>query len=269
MKQPVKAIAIIPARLGSVRFPRKVLAAETGRPMVLHVCEHAAKAKLVSKVVVATDADEVAEAVRSAGYEVVLTSPDHPNGTSRLAEAAAKLGLKPSAIVVNVQGDEPEIEPNLIDGAIEAASCALGWSHADPPVAVGTVASPLADADQIASPNIVKVVCGAADGPDGEVGIRRAMYFSRSAIPHDRDGDGHGGYLRHAGVYAYTRASLECYLTLAETPCELAERLEQLRWLEHSVPIGVAERDSEFGGIDTPEQYAAFVERWRARQSGL
>lgn len=241
------AVAIIPARLGSTRFPRKVLADETGHPLVWHVAQAAMRARRVSRVVVAADDEEVREALGPSETEVVLTSREHPNGTSRLAEAAALLNLHPRRIIVNVQGDEPEIEPGVIDAAIAT----LAESEAD----VATVASDFLPGQDPGDPNIVKVVL-TRDG--------RAMYFSRALIPHHRDGGAAPAQpLRHVGLYAYRRAFLEEYVALEPTPLESAERLEQLRILEHSHSIAVAVCESSRHGIDTPEQYAAFVERWR------
>lgn len=264
--------AIVPARLASTRFPGKALAAETGVPMVVHVCEQAAKADRVSRVVVATDADEIVRAVEGHGFEAVLTDPDHPNGTSRLAQAAAVLELSSNAVVVNVQGDEPEIEPLVIDGAVEALSSgtvtdteAAGSAGGGEGVQrVGTVASPIRDASQAENSNVVKVALGVANG---ETRVAPALYFSRASVPFDRDGVGGIARYRHVGVYAYTVSALEHYTKLSQTPCERAERLEQLRWLEHGYAIAVAVRESSHVGIDTPEQYAAFVERWRAGRS--
>jgi len=242
-------VAIIPARLGSTRFPGKVLAAKTGKTLIRHVCEAAAKSKLLSRVVVATDDDTVMAAVKDFGGEAVLTRADHPNGTSRLAEAAKKLGLAPDAIVVNVQGDEPEIEASVIDAAIGA----LGNSP------VATVASPMKE-DDAANPNIVKVVVR----QDGT-----ALYFSRARVPFVRDAANAdaGRPLRHIGLYVYRRSFLDRYLTLAPTPLERAESLEQLRILEHGFAIAVATMAEEVGyaGIDTPEQYEAFVKRIGSR----
>lgn len=242
----LRAIAIIPARLGSTRFPGKVLVNRTGKPLIQHVCEAAARSSALSRIVVATDDRAVMEAVSGFGGEAVLTRSDHPNGTSRLAEAAAILNLAPDEIVVNVQGDEPEIEPSLIDAAVRA----LG----DSPVA--TVASPMSDTDA-GNPNIVKVVVR-RDG--------RALYFSRARVPHVRDASNSdsGMPLRHVGLYVYRRSFLDRYLTLESTPLERAESLEQLRILEHGYAIAVAIMPKEVGhaGIDTPEQYEAFLKRF-------
>jgi 3-deoxy-manno-octulosonate cytidylyltransferase (CMP-KDO synthetase) len=245
-------VAIIPARMASTRFPGKMLAAETGTPLIVHVAQAAAKAPSLSRVVVAADDPRILDAVRSRGIDCVLTATDHPNGTSRLAEAADLLGLPADTIVVNVQGDEPEIEPAVIDAAVGALT-------AHPTAAVSTVAAPLAPADDPNNPNIVKVVCR-RDGT--------AMYFSRSRVPFIRDpqvaGNPGAGPLRHVGLYCYRRSFLTTYRSLTPTPAEQAESLEQLRVLEHGHSIAVAVvPDAGNPGIDTPEQYAAFVARWK------
>ncbi len=242
---PPAVVAIIPARMGSTRFPGKVLASETGRPLVWHVHEAARRAARISRVVVATDDARVAAAVAPFGIESVMTG-DHPNGTSRLAEAAERLGLPPDGIVANVQGDEPEIEPGVIDAAVETLERAG--------VEVGTVASPFAPDEDPANPNIVKVVTS---------GAGLALYFSRSLIPFARDGAGQQP-LKHVGLYTYRVSFLDKYRDLAPTPLEQTEKLEQLRVLEHGFRIAVAVRPCHHHGIDTPEQYSAFVRRWLA-----
>ncbi|MCW5765635.1 MAG: 3-deoxy-manno-octulosonate cytidylyltransferase [Phycisphaeraceae bacterium] len=243
-------VVIVPARLGSTRFPEKVLAARTGKPLVQHVVDRAAAARGARLVAVATDHPRVAEALRPFGTTVVLTG-EHPNGTSRLCEAAGLLGLGAQEIVVNAQGDEPDMPPAVL----EAAVAALG-----PGVHVGTVATPLSPTEDVRDPNIVKVV-RALDGG--------AVYFSRAPIPLDRDGAGPAAParpLRHVGVYAYTRAFLERYSALPATPLERTEVLEQLRVIEHGFRIGVGVvPDAGGGGIDTPEQYEAFVRRFNGR----
>lgn len=250
-----QAIAIVPARLGSSRFPGKVLADKTGKTLIQHVYEAAKGARLVEDVVIAADDERVLDIAAAFGARAVLTRADHPNGTSRLAEAAAVLDLADDAIVVNVQGDEPELDPFLIDAAIEALV------DSDAPVA--TVASPFAADEDPANPNIVKVVTTAQG---------RALYFSRALIPHDRDAvggvagaagaAGAAEPLKHVGLYVYRRSFLEKYMKLEPTPLEQTERLEQLRILEHGYPIAVAIRQVNHHGIDTPEQYAAFVDRY-------
>jgi 3-deoxy-manno-octulosonate cytidylyltransferase (CMP-KDO synthetase) len=242
------ATAIIPARLGSSRFPGKVLAAATGRPMVQHVAEAAGRARSVGRVVVAADDPRIGAALAPFGTEVVLTRADHANGTSRLAEAAALLGLEAEAIVTNVQGDEPDLDP----GAIDAAVGALLRTGAP----MATAAAPMAEGEEAADAAVVKVV-RRLDGT--------ALYFSRSVIPFDRDGRGGAAArpLRHVGVYAYRRSFLERYAAMAPTPLERVESLEQLRVLEHGHAIAVALCERAAHGVDTPEQYEAFVRRWR------
>lgn len=238
----MKAVIIIPARMASTRFPGKVLADRTGKPLIRHVFEAASRAGSAGRVVIATDDARVAAAAKAFGAECVMTRADHPNGTSRLAEAADLLGLGDGETVVNVQGDEPELEPALVDAAVGA----LG----DSPMA--TVAVPFGPDEDASNPNLVKVVVR-GDG--------RAMYFSRALVPHARDGRGVAP-LKHVGLYAYRRSFLATYLTLPETDLERTEQLEQLRVLWHGHEIAVAVRDVRtHGGIDTPEQYDAFVAR--------
>ena len=240
-------VAIIPARLGSTRFPRKVLASETGKPLIRHVWERATSAASVDRAVIATDDAEVMNAAQAFGAECVLTRADHPNGTSRLAEAAALLQLPEDALVVNVQGDEPELDPAVIDAAVTVALRTA--AH------VTTVASPFANGERPEDPNIVKVV-RKADGT--------ALYFSRALIPHLRAGGSAVSPLRHIGIYLYRHAFLRTYAALEPTPLEQCEMLEQLRVLEHGYSIAVVEHASFGRGVDTPEQYAEFVARWRS-----
>ncbi len=239
------ATAIVPARLGSTRFPRKVLADETGRPMIVHVLERAGACESIARVVVATDAPEVIEAAAGAGFEGVLTG-EHENGTSRIEEATRLLGLGDDEVVVNVQGDEPEIEPGVIELGVRSL---LDLPGAD----VGTVAAP-GDAAAAGDPNIVKVAVDDAG---------RALYFSRAPIPFDRDGVG-VPVLRHVGLYAYRVGFLRRYVSMEAGALERAERLEQLRVLERGGTIGVGVWTGDVrAGIDTPEQYAEFVARQR------
>ncbi|MBI1189829.1 MAG: 3-deoxy-manno-octulosonate cytidylyltransferase [Tepidisphaera sp.] len=245
----MSVVAIIPARLASTRFPRKVLASDTGWPLIRHVCERVKMCPDIGEVVVATDAAEVQGAVQGFGVRCVMTREDHPNGTSRLAEAAATLGLGPEALVVNVQGDEPEIEP----GAISAAIAASRRTGAE----VATIASPFTPDEDAGNPNVVKVVAGVN-------GL--AMYFSRALIPHHRDANSPraAAAMKHVGLYVYRAEFLNTYVMLSPTPLERTEMLEQLRVLEHGYRIAVAEFACTTQGIDTPEQYAGFVSRWRA-----
>ncbi len=243
-------VAVIPARLASTRFPNKVLASATGQPMVQHVWDAARRATLVHQVVIATDDNRVADAVRNFGGTPIMTRVDHPNGTSRLGETATKLNLHPRAIIVNVQGDEPELEPSLIDALVETMRATTA------PVA--TLASPFQPGEDPTNPNIVKAVLRRDD---------TALYFSRSLIPHPRDPKSttNAAPLKHVGMYAYRREFLDLYATLAPTPLENTEMLEQLRILEHGHTIAVAVRNASTTGIDTPEQYDAFVRRRLAR----
>ena len=246
------AVVVIPARMASTRFPGKVLADRTGRPLIQHVYERARLARCAARIVIATDDARVERAAALFGAECVLTRDDHPNGTSRLAEAAAKLGLSPETIVVNAQGDEPEMEPALLDDAVDALV-----KTGSP---VSTSATPFAQGEDPANPNVVKVVV-AGDGT--------ALYFSRALVPYPRDGVGSAPVrpLKHIGLYAYRRSFLEVYASLAPTALEQTEQLEQLRILYYGHRIAVAVADIRtHAGIDTPEQYEAFVSRWNAAQ---
>ncbi len=249
---PPTAVAIIPARLGSTRFPEKVLASATGRTLIQHVYERARLAGSVARVVAAVDDARIARAVEGFGGACVMTSASHPNGTSRLAEAAALLGLSDDTIVVNVQGDEPELDPALIDAGVGA----LVETGAE----AATVASPFGPGEDPENPNIVKVVVDAR-------GL--ALYFSRACVPYQgRAEEGMAARpLKHVGLYVYRAAFLKRYVALPPTPLEMTEKLEQLRVLEHGYRMAVAIMESHHHGIDTPEQYAGFVERWKARGS--
>jgi len=242
----VRAAAVIPARMASTRFPGKPLADLTGKPMIVHVLERVARCRSVGRILVATDDARIVDAVRAAGFEARMTDPAHPNGTSRVAEVARTLDEE---LIVNVQGDEPQIEPALVDRTVEALA-------ARPDMPMATLVSPFAPGEDPANPNIVKCVT-AVDG--------RALYFSRSLIPFDRDrAPGAAAPRKHVGLYAYRRAFLDVFVRLAPTPLERTESLEQLRALEHGHPILCAEGEAHFTGIDTPEQYAEFVRRTKA-----
>ena len=249
------ATVVIPARYGSTRFPAKILASETGRPLVQHVVDQVRKCRRVRDVVVATDDERILAALRPFGTRCAMTSPDHQSGTDRTAEVAAQLD---DAIVVNVQGDEPEIEPSVIDALIAR----LEETSED----MATAATPFPQGADANDPNLVKVVLG-LDG--------RAIYFSRSAIPFDRDAGNRpsdrpdnapAAYYLHLGIYAYRRAFLLEFASWKPTPLERTEKLEQLRALEHGKSIGVLVTHRATHGIDTPQQYAAFVERYRRSQ---
>ena len=245
------AIAVIPARYASTRFPGKPLAKQTGRFLIQHVCEQVARARLVERIIVATDDRRIADAVRSFGGEAVMTRADHPSGTDRVAEVAAGIDCD---LVLNVQGDEPEIEPVSLDRLVAL----LAEDEACP---VATLACPFAriDGADPADPAAVKVVLDRRG---------RALCFSRSLIPYRQAGamgpENAARPLLHLGVYAYRREFLLELAGLEPTSLERTERLEQLRVLEHGYPMAVAVVDRAAVGIDTPEDYAAFVKRWNA-----
>lgn len=241
------AVAIIPARYASTRLPGKPLLAGTGQPLIQHVVEAVRGAKRIRRIVVATDDERIAAAVRAFGGEAVTTRADHRTGTDRLAEAADALGLADDEIVVNVQGDEPEIPAACVDRLVELLA------ESGTATAMATLITPL-PAGQADDPNRVKCVTDRRG---------RALYFSRAPIPYDRDGGGSARHMLHLGVYAYRAAFLKRFTRLAPTPAETAEKLEQLRALEHGFAIATAEVRYDGAGIDTPEDYAAFVERVR------
>lgn len=235
-----RVAAVIPARLGSTRLPRKPLLRETGKFLIQHVHERVALTRGLDRVVIATDSDEIAEAVRSFGGEAVLTDPAHPSGTDRVAEAARDLDCD---LIVNVQGDEPEIDPADLAKVVAALR--------ETPGEMATLAVPLADAATYANPNAVKVVCDATG---------RALCFSRSPLPWS-DAALPAGALKHVGVYGYSRAVLLRFAALPPSPLEKIERLEQLRALHYGIKIRVLQAAREPIGIDTPEDYRRFVAR--------
>lgn len=237
-------IAIIPARAASTRLPDKPLADIAGKPMVVRTAERAA-ASAAMRVLVATDDTRVEAAARQHGIEALLTRADHPTGTDRLSEAVGLLDLPDDTIVVNVQGDEPLIEPALIDAVAHLLA-----SRADADIA--TCACPLADAESLFNPNVVKAVC-AADG--------RALYFSRAPIPWARDALAGGDKVlapglpawHHIGLYAYRAGFLRRFPGLPQGILERYESLEQLRALEHGRTIVVHQvQRAPAAGVDTP-----------------
>lgn len=232
-------LVVIPARLGSTRLPRKPLADIGGVPMVIRVAERA-KQSLAQSVVVATDSPEILAACEQHHIECLLTRADHPTGTDRIAEVAKLLKLPPNTLVVNVQGDEPLIPPELINQVAQTLA-----DHAQ--CAISTVAVPIVDAIEIANPNVVKVVLNCA----GE-----ALYFSRAAIPFVRDMQigQKTEHLRHLGIYAYRADFLQAYTRLEAAPPEQAEALEQLRALWNGYRIAVhTASEAPPAGVDTPE----------------
>lgn len=238
---------LIPARLASSRLPNKPLADIAGLPMVVRVAQRAGQSR-ASQVVVATDSPVVAAACEVHGVRVVLTRADHPTGSDRLAEACVLLGLDGNDAVINVQGDEPLIDPDLIN------ACADQLDQR-PDCVVSTAAHAIDDADQFGNPNVVKVVTDA---------LGRAMYFSRAPIPWWRDApipgqaaSGPGAPLRHIGIYGYRAGFLRRYPQLPPSPLEAVESLEQLRVLWHGERIAVHVALQPPGpGVDTPEDLA-------------
>jgi len=242
---------LIPARLASTRLPDKPLADIAGKPMVVRVAERA-RQSAAARVVVASDSQAIAQACAAHGVETVMTRADHPSGSDRLAEACDLLGLAGDAVVVNVQGDEPLIDPALID----AVAALL---QARPQASMSTAAHAIEDPAEFANPNVVKVVADAQ-------GL--ALYFSRAPIPWWRDGFA-GGIsrlpqprpLRHIGIYGYRAAFLQLFPTLAQAPLEVTEALEQLRAMWHGHRIAVHLAAAAPGpGVDTPQD----LERVRA-----
>lgn len=237
-------VAIIPARYGSTRLPGKPLSDIHGKPMIQRVYERARLAHSVERVLVATDDERIVHAVRGFGGEVVLTSRDHPTGTDRLAEAVRSIDAE---VVVNVQGDEPMLEPAWLDAAVSGL-------REDASLSIATPSLPLGSADELLDPSVVKVV---ADGR-GE-----ALYFSRSPIPHVRLAGGDLGQAaaaavaqglarRHVGLYVYRREALERLAALPQSPLERAEGLEQLRALHYGMRIRVVEVQGAAGvAVDT------------------
>jgi len=231
----LRIAGVIPARLASTRLSRKVLRMIAGRPMVEWVWRAAVASGLMETVVVATDSEEVATVCRERGIPVAMTSASCPSGSDRVREVAREIDAD---IYVNIQGDEPTLTREFFPPL-------LGL-FARPEVEVATLAVPCA-AEEIADPNAVKVVT-ALDG--------RALYFSRAAIPFDRDGVGLGGYRKHLGIYAYRKAALKRFAALPPSPLERTERLEQLRLLENGIALYVAEAPGDTIGVDTEADLA-------------
>jgi 3-deoxy-manno-octulosonate cytidylyltransferase (CMP-KDO synthetase) len=222
-----KVVAVIPARIDSSRFPAKMIADASGKPLIQYAWEVAKRAKTVTDVCIATDSEEIATRVREFGGEVIMTG-EHPNGTSRIAEAVRNLNCD---IVVNMQGDEPELDPLVIDAAVEV----LG------DFVMSTAVCTLQE-DEISNENVVKAI----------VEEKRAVDFSRQSQK---------GSLRHIGLYVYQPAFLQTYVEMQPTQNEIARRLEQMRAIDNGFTIAVALVEPQPGGIDTREQYDAFVAR--------
>lgn len=265
-------VAVIPARYGSTRYPGKPLLRETGKFLIQHVCERVRLARNIPRCLVATDDERILEAVRSFGGEAVMTRADHPSGTDRIAEVARNLGGAPNDILLNVQGDEPEIEPEYLDRLV-------GRMVADEAASAGTLACPFPPHGDPRDPNCVKVAINHAG---------HALYFSRAPIPYPRDSWSAGstpatsaapaspdtgkmpappvGFLLHLGVYAYRRAFLLEFAGWPPSPLERIEKLEQLRVLENGRAMLVEVVEKAAVGIDTPRDYEQFVARWRKKK---
>ncbi len=250
----MRVIGIIPARLASTRLPRKLLLSETGKTLLQHTWEAARKAESLDRLVIATDDEEIEAVSKSFGAEVVMTG-DCANGTERVAEAIDKLNIS-ADLVVNIQGDEPELDAQQIDlcvqGLVDHPQCDMS-----------TLANPLHDAAHVVDPACVKVVL-ADDGT--------ALYFSRSPLPHLRDcspekwfadsaENRKSPWLQHIGLYAYREAFLKSFVKMPVSSLENIEKLEQLRALQAGTKIHVTVVSHCSIGIDTPEDYAAFVKR--------
>lgn len=262
-------VGIIPARLQSSRLPGKMLLSQTGKPLIQYAWEAASRAKLLSRVIIATDSPEIADVARGFGAEVSLTG-EHPSGSDRIAEVVRR-DCAGAELVVNVQGDEPELEPAVIDELVELM-------QSRPEVEMGTLATPIDSAVMLVDTGCVKVVC-AADG--------RALYFSRSPIPFYRDGNPQdlmrldedlGSFVRspwllHLGIYAYRPEFLLALTKMPRSRLEQLESLEQLRALEAGASILVKTVSHRSVGIDTAADYAAFVARcgrgFRIQDSGF
>jgi len=242
----MKVLVCIPARYGSTRFPAKVLARDTGKFLIQHTYEQALLAKTVDKIMIATDSEEIRQACESFGATCVMTSIDHKSGTDRIAEAIAYIDVE---IIVNLQADEPEIDPVNIDY--------LGKLLLDNPYyPMATLVTEFQTKEKIKDPNTVKVITDSKNN---------AIYFSRSIIPFDREAGGVGnidGFQRHLGIYAYRKDFLLKITSLPQTSLEKTEKLEQLRVIENGFAILVGKVKHTCDSIDTPQQYADFVKRY-------
>jgi 3-deoxy-manno-octulosonate cytidylyltransferase (CMP-KDO synthetase) len=227
-------LAIIPARYQSSRLPGKALVDIAGHPMIEHVYQRARRAATVDRVVIATDDERIARATEAFGGVAVMTAPTHASGTDRLAEVAQSL---PCDLIVNVQGDEPLLDPAVIDAVVEPM-------QRDPSIEMGTAARPLRTDDELTNPHMVKVVCDAAGN---------ALYFSRAPIPFGRDRSAADRARVHVGLYVYRRETLLRLARLPQGRLEVIEALEQLRALEHGIRIRVVDTTFASAEVNTPE----------------
>jgi 3-deoxy-manno-octulosonate cytidylyltransferase (CMP-KDO synthetase) len=245
-----RAAVVIPARIGSQRFPRKVLARETGKYLLQHVWEGVVGTPGVDRVIIATDSEEVQAAARSFGAEVRMTSPRHPSGTDRVAEVARDL---PEEFIIDVQGDEPLVRK-------EDLAPLVALLEEDDGISMATLAAERRDREGLGDPNNVKVVLDFTG---------RALYFSRAPIPHLRDRTGAEGlpWLHHIGIYGFRKDFLLRFPDLKPGRLEAMEKLEQLRALENGFEIGVAIARGRYRGIDTLEEYREFVREYRGGEA--
>lgn len=234
---------VIPARFASTRLPGKPLADIAGEPMIVRVAAQAARS-MANDVLVAVDDQRVAAAVVTAGWQAEMTREDHVSGSDRVMEVASRRGWSDDDIVINVQGDEPLVPPQVIDQLCEGMV-------AHPDVSMATLSEPINEIDDFLNPNVVKVIADDAG---------MAMTFSRSPIPYPRDTAGHevpNGAARHVGIYGFRVSALRRFIHLGESSLERIEKLEQLRWLQASLPLLVIQaKESVPGGVDTPEDLA-------------
>src|SRR5216110_1341702 len=247
-----KALGIIPARWASTRFPGKPLRPIAGKPLLHHVWERCRRARKLDSVIIATDDMRIANAAFEWGAEVALTSPHHQSGTDRIAEVARK--TKQFASIINIQGDEPLVDPALIDKLVETL-------RSDRGIDIVTAAHPFANAAEASSPHQVKVIVD-RDG--------NALYFSRYAIPFPRNRSVPIKYLRHQGIYGFRREALFDFVRSKPTPLERAESLEQLRALENGVKVHVLVTKHGSPGVDTPADAKALEQKLaRAKRRGV
>lgn len=247
----MEILAVVPARFASTRLPGKPLLSDTGKPLIVHVLEAAKRSSLIERVVVATDDERILNVVHAHGGEAVMTRADHPSGTDRVAEVAER--IVKAQIIVNLQGDEPEISGEALDLVVKLLQL-------DSKLPMATLATPIIDPSILDDPACVKVVFDSHG---------RALYFSRSPIPNHRDGRPEQGQVLghlHLGLYAYRREFLLALAKLPPSRLEQTEKLEQLRVLEAGYHIGVGVVRERSVGIDTPDDYRAFVQRFRSEK---
>ncbi len=246
----MKALGVIPARLGSTRLPEKILREIAGKPMIQHVWENAGEARTLERVIVACDDEKIADCVRGFGGQAVMTRRDHPNGTSRIAEVMRKLDHE---IVINIQGDQPLVSPQALDEMVNL----FRISRAPEML---TLALRMTDRDAFLNPNVVKVVCDEGGS---------ALYFTRSPVPYAQgEQDRNFSFLKHLGVYGYRREFLLEFVEWKPGILEMTEKLEQLRVLERGRKIRVIETDFDFISVDTEEDLRE-VERRLAKARSL